>query len=331
MKKVKYSLYVVSIISLLGIVSCVEDEPTYPALSGLPVATLTADLTTIAEFDDPSTVVVEKNFATYTLTLDKPNRFDSKFKIEVLKDKSTGTSDDVIVNLPDSGIDNGSDGFLVIIPANSLSKTFTINANDDILPESTELVSFSLAPAVELGAKVATASQIFSLNITNSKSNNLFISFDWSGNYLDAAGVSHDAADYDMDLEVFNAAGAAIYDDYSGSPAKITFLSTEANGTYDIVANLWNGTIAFAPSLPINFKTTFTVSKPGVFVKTYKFDNQWNSATGPFAEPNSANKKSPIYFVKTGNIYQVYERSSGNLLISGRNANSGKIYSGRRK
>lgn len=320
-----------SIISLLGIVSCVEDEPTYPALSGLPVATLTADLTTIAEFDNPSTTLVVENLASYTLTLDKPNRFDVKFKIEVLKDKSSGSADDVIVNLADSGIDNGSDGFLVVIPANSTSVSFTINANDDILPETTELVTFSLAPAVELGALVAASSQNFSLNITNSTSNNLFINFDWSANYLDAAGVSHDAADFDMDLEVYDGGGNVVADDYAGSPAEINFMSSQPNGTYDIVGSFWTAAGPIAPSLPINFKTTFTVSKPGVFVKTYKFDNNWNSSTGPFASTNPAGYKSPLYFVKTGTTYQVYESSTGDLLVSGKMSTPLKVFKGGRK
>lgn len=327
MKNIKFKVLSLMTIGILGLLaSCENEEPTYPEIAPKPVATLSADKTTMPEFDNTATVDLE-NRATFTLTLDKASKVDIKYKITVLQ--STGSGEDVIVNSPDSGIDNGVDGFLVTIARNTLSKTFTIDANEDVLPETTEKVMFSLEPAVELGGAVAENSKSFSLDLTNSTSPNLYVEFNWSGNYVDATGVGHDTGDYDMDLEIYDGGGNVVYDDYNNSPAVINFMSSQPNGTYDIVGSLWTATGPIAPSLPINFQTTFTVAKPGVFVKTYKFDNQWNSATGPFGNVSAASYKSPIYFVKTGTTYQVYESSTGDLLASGRMAK--KIYKGGRK
>ena len=332
MKNIKFLIAGLSLLSFTGVlVSCDQEEDKYPAIAQRPIATLTSSNNAIPEFDDASTATVLENRITYTITVDKPSKLDLSFKVTYDKAASTATADDAIVNLKESGIDNGSDGFLVIISANTLSKTFTIDANEDVLPETSEVIRYTLMPAVELGAVVAEASKSFGFTISNSTSQDLVVSFDWSSVYLDAAGGVHDAADYDFDLEIYDAAGAVIVDDYDGSPAVVTFPSTQPNGTYDIAPTFWTNLGVSAPSLPINFKTTITVSKPGIYSKSFVYNDKWNSAVGGVVQGNPNGTQSPLYFIKTGNVYQVFERATNTILVSGKVGNVGKTFTSKRK
>ena len=332
MKNIKFLIAGLSLLSFTGVlVSCDQEEDKYPAIAQKPIATLTSSNSAIPEFDDATTATVLENRITYTITVDKPSKLDLSFKVAFDKAASTASADDAIVNLKESGIDNGSDGFLVIIPANTLSKSFTIDANEDVLPETSEAIRYTLMPAVELGAVVAESSKSFGFTISNSTSQDLVVSFDWSGVYLDAAGGVHDAADYDFDLYINNSAGTSIVYDESGSPAVARFPSNTPNGRYDILLAFWTNAGVVAPSLPINFKTRVTVSKPGIFSKTYVYNDKWNSAVGGTAQGNTNSEQSPLYFVKTGNIYQVFERATNTVLVSGRSVNTATKQLNRRK
>lgn len=330
LNNLKNIFFVVSFVTFLF--SCEEEEKSYPKVTDKPMVSITSSSNAIPEFDNASTTTVRENRIVYTLTLSKAHKSELRYKVSFL-DNSSASIDDVIVNLNTTAIDDGPEGYTISIPANALTASFSIDANQDVLPETAETANFKLESVGNFLSDVSDNSKNFSINISNSTNNNLFISFDWPGTYLDATGGTHDRHDYDFDLEIYpQGATTPIFDDYNGAPATITFPSTYADGTYEIVPSFWTNVGPVAPALPINFNTTITVAKPGVFIKTYPLNGVFNSAVGGDQQANPNAYQNPLYFVKTGTTYQVYETGTNNLIVSGRGINTTtKKYGGRKK
>lgn len=318
MKKLKINLFALSLVSILSLVSCDKEDQSYTNTTNSPVGTLVADKTTISESDDDATLALE-NVASYTFTMDKAYKTNMKFKVELMGSESTATASDFESNLPESGIDNGSDGFLITIPANETAVSFTISGIFDSAAEPTEVLKFKITPAANLNGLVDGNSQMFTLNIGNSTSNNLDISFDWGigKTYIGLDEAEHEYKDFDFDLEIYNAGGSVVLSSYSSAPEEIEFLSTYPNGTYTITASFWDASTSPEPMLPINFKPTLTVAKKGVFVRTFDLSGVWNSATGGDQQGNANAYLDVAYFVKTGSTFQLYDMDN-TLLVTGK-------------
>jgi hypothetical protein len=330
MKKINFKLNIFSFLAVaaLSLSSCDENDVDQDYVLNLnrPVATLTADDTSIVENDDAATTAVNESVASYTLTLDKAYNSNIKYKIELLP-SSTASLDDFTISLPDSPIDQGSDGYLITVPKFTTVFNFSISAIFDIAPEQTEKLDFRLIPAADLNGVVAANSKNFSLSIGNSVSNDLRIIFDWNsaGTYVGVDNVTHDLSDYDFDLEIYDAGFSSILaDSYTNAPESVDIDSDFADGTYVIVGSLWTLNGPVAPALPIRFQTKLTVTKPGLFVNEIDLPNLWTSSTVGAQQGNSDAYQVCGSFTKTtvGGVatYQVFDPSN-NLVVSGRFAN----------
>jgi hypothetical protein len=341
MKKRNFKLNILSLVAVVAVsyTSCDNEvDQDYSIIDSRPVATLTADKTSLLESDNASTPAVDESVANYTLTMSKPFNTNMKFKIELLS--STANVDDFTISLDNSPIDQGSDGYLITVPKYETVINFSIAANFDILPEQSEQLNFRLIPAADLNGQVAANSQNFSLTIGNSTSDDLKIIFDWNadGTYVGVDNVVHDLSDYDFDLEIYDSTFSTIVaDSYGSAPESLDTGSDLADGTYYIVPSLWTIVGAGAPvqpALPISFQTKVTVSRPGIFVKEIDMPNLWTSSTVGAQQGNPDAYQIAGYFVKTTvssvSTYQVYD-ADDNLLVSGRFANIKSMFSTKSK
>ena len=318
MKKLKISLFALSLVSIISLVSCDKEDQSYTNTTNLPVGTIVADKTTISESDDDATVALE-NVATYTFTVDKPYKTLLKYKVEVISAESTALANDFKISLPESGIDNGSDGYLITIPAYETSLSFTISGILDNAADLNEVLKLKITPAGNLNGLVDTNSQFITLNIGNSTSDNLDIIFDWGVDkeYVGLDEDTHSYGDFDFDLEIYGAGPVPVAFSYSSAPEEVEFLSTTADGTYTIVASFWDAAAAAEPMLPINFTPTLTVTKKGVFERSFDLTGVWNSAIGGNEQGNVNAYLDVAYFTKTGSIFQLYDMDD-NLLVTGK-------------
>lgn len=318
MKKLKINLFALSLVSILSLVSCDKEDQSYTNTTNSPVGTLVADKTTISESDDDATLALE-NVASYTFTMDKPYKTDMKFKVELIASESTASASDFETNLPESGIDNGSAGFLITIPANATSANFTISGIFDIDADLNEVLKFRITPATNLNGLVDANSETFTLNIGNSTSDNLDIIFDWGVDetYTGLDQETHDIKDFDFDLEIEDALGDVVLASYASAPETVEFLSTYPNGTYTIVASFWDAASAAEPMLPINFEPTLTVAKKGIFSRTFDLTGVWNSTAGGNEQGNANAYLDVAYFIKNGSTFQLFDMND-NLLVTGK-------------
>ncbi|MCO6175496.1 hypothetical protein NHF50_10615 [Flavobacterium sp. NRK F10] len=330
--------FALPLFSLLALASCDDnmDEPGYPALADKPVVTVTYDNLDILELDNETTVGVNENLATFVLTADRIYKEDMKFSIKLNAAESTADANDFTISLSEADLDYGTDGaFVATIPANTLSTTFTVAANFDIYPESTENLVFDIKPMADLNGTVAGSSQKIELTIGNSISDELVLILDWNGdrtytNITDPNDPYESTlADYDFDLEVYNSGFSLVDYSWSDSPERVNFATSNADGLYFVVAGFYS-TYGAVPMLPINFDVTLTIAKPGVFVYDYDMSGIWNSTDGGDDEGNADAYQVPVYFVKTTTngvaTYEVYNLADDTLLASGKSSTDLKVY-----
>lgn len=330
----------VVLVASFALVSCTNDvDQDYVLTGNEPVATITSDVTTISEKDDASTVGVNESVATYTVTMDKANNTDMKYKLEFLPNESTGSLDDISINLDASEIENGSDGFLITVPRYQTTTSFTITSVFDDAPEANETFKFKVYPIADLNGELAAASQSITLTVGNSTDDTLRITLDWNGDaeWLNQNNEYGTLDEFDFDLEIYDASfSGVIGTSYSDSPEFVELDPTDyADGTYFIVPSFWSNPLpastdpedilAVTPMLPINFNVKVTVAKPGVFVREFDLSGVWNSTVGGNEQGNPDAYNILAYFIKstdalTGEaMYELYD-ADDNLLNSGRMA-----------
>lgn len=316
MKNIKLNF--LALASLLIFSTSCEDDQEYNVTTNAPVGTFSADKTSVVETDNPITPEYE-NLAICNFTMDRPYKTNMSFKVELVASESTGTAEDFEFNLPASGIDNGPEGYLLKVDKNQTNKVFTFTAKFDNAADAVETFKFKITPIADFNGSVAPSSEYFTMTIGNSTSDNLDIIFDWGDgkSYVGVDEDDHNYNDFDFDLEIRNAADITVLSSYSSAPEAIEFLSTYPNGTYTIVASFWDAAPAAEPMLPINFTPTVTVTKKGIFEKTFDLSGIWDSAVGGNEQGNPDAFVAVAYFTKTGSTFQLYDMND-NLLVSGK-------------
>jgi hypothetical protein len=322
MKNIKLNF--LALASLLIFSASCEDDQEYNVTTNAPVGTFSSDKNSVVEFDNPITSDYE-NVAICNFTMDRPYKTDMKFKIELVASESTGSTDDFKFNLPASGIDNGSDGYLLKVDKNQTNKVFTFTAEFDDDVEGVETFKFKVTPIADFNGSVAPSSQFFTVSIGNSTSDNLDIVLDWESKrtFKTVDEEEHEFSEFDFDLEVINSSLAVANSSYASAPEKIEFSSSSADGTYFIVPSFYSSKIVNAdnapvePMLPINFNVTLKVVKKGIFVKEIDMSNIWNTVSGGDEQGNPDAKQLAAYFVKAGTTYTLYDVDD-NVLVTGR-------------
>lgn len=315
MKNIKYSLLALSGL-LFSLNSCQDDDQSYTASGNHPVATLTIDKTTIGEVDDLTTVGEYENVAICTITMDKASKTTVKYKVEFLADESTGTLEDFTVNLPPSGIDNGTPGYTLTVAPNAMSKVFTVSGNFDEAADPGETLKFKLSPISDLTGTLESNSQFFTITVGNDTSDDLEITFDWEANreYVGLDQETHSFADFDFDLEIYDENFDLFDYSYASAPEKVNVFDGETpNGTYYIVTSFYDVSTGETPMLPLNFNASVKVVKRGVFSKVINVPNIWNSTTGGYEQDNPDFLYVAAYFVKVGSTYTLYDMNDNEL------------------
>jgi hypothetical protein len=296
----KYNFVGLAVLSLLF--SCEDPEKDYPYTTNAPVGSLSLDKTTIDEVDLASTPAILENTIIATFNIDKPYKTDISYKVEFLPEQSTGKITDVEFNIGPSGIDNGSEGFLLTVPKNTLKKVFTITANDDDLVDGSQTLKFKITPAKDLNGLIDPASSTFTITVGNKTSNDFKVKMSWGadGKYTDVNNEVHDLTDFDFDLYVVRPNNTVIPGSQTGAPVEVaTIMASSPDGTYELYAELYSFDGAAEPMLPISFDVDMEGVKPGVFTRTLT-DKTFTSNT----EAGTLSYVGKV--VKTGTTYEVF-------------------------
>jgi hypothetical protein len=314
MKRIKYSLYFLSVLGFMGLTSCDENDvdQNYGLTKDKPEISVATPTVTIDENGDNSS-------ATFSVTASKAFSSEMKLRLRFLPDES--------IALDDTPLDFGPSGYLITIPANTTSASFNISAVFDILPEGVETLKFALEPVGAMNSVVTENSQIITVNINNSTDDSLVVRFDWESDkeYLGVDNAFHSYGDFDFDLEIYDATFDIVATSYSSVPEEVELPAADLpDGMYFIVPSLWTISSGETPMLPLTFNTTLTVAKPGVFLHNIELNGVWNSTDGGNEEGNPDAYALVAYFIKTTvdgeAMYELYDANDDTLLAQGRMA-----------
>ena len=322
----------------LSIASCTkEDDSVFDLRNVKPV--ITVDATSF-----PS--LTEGDVVTLTLTTDVPYKTDMDLKISLVGGNASFR--DFVVESPvegrvaESSITDGQGNiaYLIKFPAYAKTATVTLSPVVDDLVEPTENFILELASALNGIAAVAESSKIITMSAKNKTSLDFNVTLDWSGAAPNRHGTiveptyknnavptpaNRSFCGIDFDLEVYNSTvliPANIVDaSYDNCPEKLTLPASTPDGSYFIVATFYsmNGALNLTAPNSVNIPLILTSSKPGIFVNVM-------NATGRFTTTSTAGSTVRYIMrevVKAGSTWTVKDITTGNVLNSGRNFQTG--------
>lgn len=319
MKKIKLLNF--AFFALLGaLVSCNDDEDATEQRTVKPVITAG-----IVDF-----TVNEGETVTINLTTDKAYQEDMDMKLELVG--GTGSFRDYVTSGDETIIDDGYGviGHKITFPAYTTSTSFDITPLLDLEAEGTEVFEFRLYGMGNANGIVAASSEMITVTVNNSTSDNVEIYVDWSQNYYDDFGTLHAGeylgadgdmyafCDFDFDLEVYDGSFGYFATSYSSCPEHVTIDATDPDDTYYIVPSLWELT-GDEPAEYMDFDVKVTVAKPGIWKDEIHMFN-WNTADGGAVEGNPDAYVLSHVLVKSGTTYDLYN-ADDDLVASGRGAN----------
>ena len=319
MKKIKLLNF--AFFALLGaLVSCNDDEDATEQRTVKPVITAG-----VVDF-----TVNEGETVTINLTTDKAYQEDMDLKLELVG--GTGSFRDYVTSGDETIIDDGYGviGHKITFPAYTTSMSFDITPLFDLDAEDTEVFEFRLYGMGNSNGIVAASSEMITVTVNNSTSDNVEIYVDWSQEYYDDFGTlqtpeylgtddeTHAFCDMDFDLEVYDNGGAVLLDSYTSCPEHITIDASYPDMAYFIVPSLWelSGTES---AEYMDFDVKVTVAKPGIWKDEIHMFN-WNTADGGAVEGNPDAYVLSHVLVKSGTTYDLYN-ADFDLVASGRGAN----------
>lgn len=215
----------------------------------------------------------------------------------------------------------GPEGYVMEIPPYSETLSIPVEAIFDILPEGNETVTFEMQPynnrelLVENGGAVT-----YTLNITNSISDDLDITMSWDGTYTDADGDDQDLCDIDFDMELYDSSFTLIGTAYSGCPENF-YIPAGAlpDGDYYLLAQFYAMYGATFQSA-MNFPVELTVTKIGQVQEVIDLSTMWNSTVGGFDEGNPDWFKMYVLNI-SGTTYTLTDADTSEILFQGKVAN----------
>lgn len=274
--------------------------------------------------------VNEGETVTVNLTTDKAYQEDMQMKLELVG--GTGSFRDYMTSGDETIIDDGYGviGHKIDFPAYTTSMSFDITPLLDLEAEGTETFEFRLYGMGNSNGIVSKESELITVTVNNTTSDDVEIYVDWSQNYYDdfgtlqvgtylgADGDDHAFCDYDFDLEVYDGAFGYFDWSYSSCPEHVTIDASAPDDTYYIVPSLWTLS-GSAPAENMTFDVKVTVAKPGIWKnEIHMFD--WNTVDGGAVEGNPNAYVLSHTLVKTGTTYELYD-ANNDLVESGRSAN----------
>lgn len=335
MKKINVCL--LSLLSIGLVTSCNDafEDNLEDVRAGKPILTL----------DRVQANAIEGSPITFTLNVNTPSSKAIDYKIELSDNGTTASFRDFTVSsggvdidettTDQGGFPQGRIGYLLKVPAQASSVTFTVNPTIDLLKEGTEKLNLRLVGALNGLGLVNPSTEIISVNISDYVSNDVGVGLTWdrSANtfgtiipitYIGRDNASHDTDGYDYDLYILDSTGTPLnFDGATGNhPELVTLLASDPDGVYDVYFELYTGnavqTTAFnltRPRVPFASKVDVTISKYGVFSTMFSVPISTDDTfAGTVAQ-----------ITKTGNNYVVTDFTTGAVLASGKLAESNGV------
>ena len=310
-KKINFSFnlaLVASLLFILGACGPNSDDYDYPQ-------DLKAELTAAST----SLTVKQGETISIPVTLDFALSEPANFMLEV-RNGEAGDRDKSIEELgftAGEGFipgDWGSDypAFEVVIPAYTTQFDIQLTALEDITSIGTKTLNLKL---IEAGLRTAiTKKGGIDMTLDIVPGDNFIAQLQWNAIYTDADGDTHEFCSWDIDLELYDGAGASVLDaSYSSCPEQLSYAPGDVpNGNYLIVPEYYSNN---GEPLPVDFDAvpaSITFSKPGLATTTVDLSPFWNDLeNGGIAEGNA-----------DGDAYQIFELSvTNNVFTVSRNGN----------
>ncbi|HET8886494.1 MAG TPA: hypothetical protein VFM70_09120 [Salinimicrobium sp.] len=300
-----------AIAGLLLMTSCANSEEYDFAGSDKPVVTAPTTTFTVAEGE---TLMIPIEVSE---TINKP----LDFKLVVVD--GTATKDvDYSGGDPmpgDWGDPNSAYGVRVPAYAESFEIPFTAIA--DLVPqEGTETVTLRLETAGIRNAVTPEGGITFTINIAEVMSEDFVIRLDWDAEYTDADGEHHSFCDYDLDIEIYDAAtGGIVATSYTSCPEEIRITPGDLpNGDYLLVPSYWSPAGAAMPVDYEGIPAVVTMAKPGVFAETVDLSSVWTDLAAGAAEGNPDAYQPVALLNINGTTYTLTDLSTGEVIVQGK-------------
>lgn len=273
---------------------------------------------------------VEGTPITFTLKVDVPLAVAMDYKIELSDAGSTAnfrdfTTSGVETSVSESGFGQGKIGYIISVPAQATTFSFTVTPVVDLFVEGKEVLNLRLSSAVNGRGLVAPGSEILSVNITDFVSNDIGMKLEWanittshgtiqSDTYFGLDEKTHDVSGYDFDFNVNDGSGSdvtAAVGQTGASPEVLTFDSVANTdpAPYTINVQTYNVAAAIRPKVPFTRTIKLDLSKYGVWGTTIDIPFKSNGVFTGAAGLNVAK------ILKTGNTYTVTNLITGVVLI----------------
>ena len=331
-------------LAVLALSSCNNDDTrnTNYTKTVKPIVSVTAQ---------SATSIVEGDRILVTLETNTTYKEDMDFKLEL--DSGTGTNADYFMGDVDgaevgaTSVDDGFGlpGYKISFPAYATTHSFYIYAATDIFKEDTENLRFILSSTDNMNGLTANGDhEYIDLEITNFASDELGIIVEWSNtvNYkslkqkiietdTDDEIVEHsdDICDiFDIDFYVddfsnyaFTGACPEISSYYSNDGGTTVANSALADGTYNVVVDLWDLDFGFSATDNevliggFSFPVTVTIARTGNFNTTFTIPNIYASNTLVSNGNGGAAETVVATIIVAGGKYTVND-ANGNLIAA---------------
>jgi hypothetical protein len=305
MKNILNSRYFVAlgILSVLIFTQCKDED--YTGYGTVNPSNPTVAIT----WDAPATM--EESDVTYpfTVTLSEVQIADIVFNISA--DASTATE----------GEDFDLSTHTIRIPAYSTEGSGSLTIYSDALPEETETISVQIGDAA-LG-NVNYTPETRSIDITNLVSDDILVSFDWSGTFDGAvdgvatAGIDLCAVDMDFLLGDDTTVDIGDYTCATGAcPEQYLFTAgswTNGDGTFYFGVNLWDaGGITAADGSPTTFPVTMYIAQVGVVNLSATQD----ASTVIMSDNDGSTVDAVLKVVVAGSSFSFYDGTTDALIYA---------------
>ncbi|WP_028283862.1 hypothetical protein [Olleya marilimosa] len=334
----KYIKNILLSCTVVALTSCVNDDVNY-TVTDKPVVSMTGQT---------ANSVMEGETITVSLATNKAYKEEMDFKLELV---SGGSNSDYFVSDADglpvgaTTVDDGFGdfGYKVEFPAYAETHTFNITAVQDVLKEGTENLRFKLTSADNKNGLAAGGAIYIDLEVTNFVSDFPSIVVDWDipvtyttierniiETVLDDEEVVHTESlcglvDFDFYLSSYDAYA------FTGDCPEVVDQNTVnsgtigngilADGTYDLIVDLWDYDLALSASvneiLAADFAFPFNVeiSHIGTFNTSISFPALYLSSSSTSASAGGSGERLVATIEVVGGKYKVYD-SLGELVAA---------------
>lgn len=223
----KQILYIIIILLSFSILSCDRDDYTddsvlVPRNSN---GTLSIDL--------PAEMVENDTVFEFTVTVDPPQVVDIHIPVSAVSDGTAVEDEDFTVS------------HLLVIPAFESTATGQLTILSDCEIEENEKVTIQIGNAENANLNLSQSTH--TIDLTNSIGDGLDVYATWEGT-VNVGGVDYALCEnVDIDLYLLDADGNNLfgYDGATGNCTEHIVMSGLADGTYDLMANLWLHTVPY--------------------------------------------------------------------------------------